>query len=125
MLSYQISSLKRLLSYDKSHEFKIIFQIKYSKETNDDVVIQKEKRIIFTTTINQARVLSKVIDDKYRNDPTIKEHVFIINEMKQVKSADIIDVISRMVNGEENQMISDDKMYLCNRMISIFEDEND
>lgn len=125
MLSYQISSLKRLLSYDKSHEFKIIFQIKYSKETNDDAVIQKEKRIIFTTTINQARVLSKVIDDKYRNDPTIKEHVFIINEMKQVKSADIIDVISRMVNGEENQMISDDKMYLYNRMIAIFDDEND
>ena len=98
MLAYQtpFSSLNRLLLNDKSPDFKIIIQINYTKEQND-ITIQKQKRIIFTTTTNNARVLSKVVNEKYTNDQSINEYAFNVSKLNQINIPDIIDVVSSLI----------------------------
>ena len=70
MFTYKtpITSSQGLLENDQSGNFKIIFEIKYKKKTNDEFVIQKQKKIIINTTINKDCLLSKKIDEQFANN---------------------------------------------------------
>lgn len=126
MLVYQtpMTSLNRLLLNDKSTEFKIIFQIKQTKE-HDDIIIEKQKEIIFKTTINKARVISKVINEKYIKDQSIDEHVFPVSKMNQMKISDIIDVVSTLIQRGGDQLIQEEKAHLYEQIMAIFDTDMD
>lgn len=126
MLAYQtpISSLNRLLSNDKSTDFKIILEIKYSKEQND-ILIQKQKRIIFQTTINKARVVSKVNNEHYTHDQTLNEYIFSFSKMNQITIADIIDVVSTMIEKDWYELIQEEKRNLYEQIMTIFDTDKD
>ena len=68
MFTYQTprSALQRLLINDQSGQFRIVIEIKYTNKQKDDIQIKKQKQIIINTTVNKARIISKVINDKYR-----------------------------------------------------------
>ena len=59
----QKSSYQRLLGNDISGALKIIIQVHYSEKTQDNLEIQKQKQIIINTTVNKARVISRLINE--------------------------------------------------------------
>ncbi len=129
MFVYQtpVSSLNRILSNDESGDFKIIIQIKYSKEENG-ITIQKQKQIIFKTTVNNARIISKVINDKYRKDQNIKEYVFNVSKLEEIKIEDIIEIVSTLIKERGNQNIQinqRDKRNIYDRIMTILDNEEE
>ena len=70
MFVYQtpISYFHRLLQNDKSGIFKIIINISSKEKINEELLIQKENKIIINTTVNKARVISKIITEEYINN---------------------------------------------------------
>ena len=72
-----ISCLRRLIENDKSDEFKIIFKlIKNDQASSLNSKNSKTERITINTTINQARTISKKINDIYLIDPTFNQYEF-------------------------------------------------
>lgn len=126
MFAYQtpISSLNRLLSNDKSTDFKIILEIKYSREQNG-ILIQQQKRIIFKTTINKARVVSKIINEHYTHDQTLNEYIFSVSKLNQIKITDIIDVVSTLIQKDGYELIQEEKRNLYEQIVAIFDTDKD
>ena len=90
--------MRRLVINDKSGDFKIIVKIEYTQNQNDEISIKKQKQIIINTTVNKARLLSRIIDEKYINDSKMNQYVFNLgNKIQNSNDNDKIqfeDVIS-------------------------------
>lgn len=66
--------LKRLLKHDDSDDFRIIIDLTQNNQKENSKGRQQEKKYIFNTTMNKARVVSRKIDEAYQVDPTISEY---------------------------------------------------
>lgn len=132
MFSYQapIESLKRILVNDKSGDFKIIVKIQYNKRLNDDFSIQKNSKIIINTTVNKARILSKIIDDKYSNNPNIDHYVFDLGNLNhdvqnKIHFSDIINIFKVLIDSDLKEIsISEEKRNVFNIILKILETGN-
>lgn len=129
MFVYQtpIESLKRLLINDKSRDFQIIVKIEYTQNQNDEIVIKKQKQIIINTTVNKARLLSRIIDEKYINDPKINQYVFnlgnmIQNENNKIQFEDVISIFKALIESDQKEVsISEEKKTLFNQILNILD----
>lgn len=117
--------LQRLLINDQSGNFKIIIAIKYTKKQNDDIEIQKQKKIIINTTVNKARLLSKKIDEQFVNDQRIDQYIFTLgNHNCQIE--DISDIMHSLIESNGNDVtINEDKRNLFNQILSILDNGGD
>ena len=91
--------MRRLVINDKSGDFKIIVKIEYTQNQNDEISIKKQKQIIINTTVNKARLLSRIIDEKYINDSKMNQYVFNLgniiqnaNENNKIQFEDVISM---------------------------------
>lgn len=66
--------LKRLPKHDDSDDFRIIIDLTQNNQKENSKGRQQEKKYIFNTTMNKARVVSRKIDEAYQCDPTISEY---------------------------------------------------
>lgn len=107
MLSYQvpISAYKRIIKNDKSDQFKIIINIK-NTDHNENISIEKHSQIMISTTINKARVISKVIDDMYSMDPSLNRFEFEFNNQNnpKIKIDEIIEIFKLILESVENEV---------------------
>lgn len=96
------SSLLRLIDYDYSNDFKIIVKINKTDDlkNDDNIQISKETTIIINTTINKARVISRNIDELYKNDQTINEYEIKLNNIKEKnKTGKIVDIFNILLKS--------------------------
>ena len=84
------SCLKRLVEYDDSDPFQIIFnltKLKQNFKNNEGQQLTNEEKIIINTTKNKARSISKKINDVQQVDPTISEYSFAFPEQLELETA--------------------------------------
>ena len=127
MFVYQIpiSYYQRLLQNDKSGNFKIIFNLKSNEKINEGVSIQKENKIIIDTTINKARVLSKIINEEYIKNQSIEQYVFDLDK-KEYKLSDFIYIIQIIIQCNPNEIqITEDKKNVYYHILNILDNEKE
>lgn len=132
MLVYQIpyTSFQRLFLNDTSGNFKIIVEMRYNKKQDDNIAIEETNKIVVNTTVNKARIISKVIDEKYKNNPNIKQYVFNLGNMFQDGNheqlfEDIIHIFHAIVESNGNYIsIPNDKKNLFDKIREVLENES-
>ena len=102
------SQLLRLIEFDDSNNFKIIFNVIEEQEQNDNnIQISKETHITFNTTINKARIISKIINEIYIVDQTIDRYEIKLENIKEnnivQKVVDIMNLLMKSI-GQEIQI---------------------
>lgn len=126
MFSYQApkSAFQRLLVNDRSGNFKIIIELNYTEKQNDDIEIQKQKRITINTTVNKARIISKAIDEQFSDNGKIDQYVFNLGDHKcQIK--DIAYIFRALIEGIGNEIsIAEDKKNILNQVLAILHNGN-
>ena len=129
MFVYQTpkTSFQRLLIHDQSGNFKIIVEIKYNKRQNDEIIIEKQKQIIINTTVNKARVISKIIDSQFLNNQNINEYVFSLGQMNEnvnYKSQfkDMIGIFHALIEGDGNEIkVPENQRNLLDQILNILD----
>lgn len=115
MISYitPITSLNRLIQNDFSGKFKIIIKIKRIDTQNESIIIERQNEISINSTINKARIISKIINDEYAKDPTISHYIFDISQIEEkihrkIKVDEIIEFFNTKINHLGEEMIKQD-----------------
>ena len=125
MLVYKtpIDNLQRLLK-NENNNFKIIINIKENEKLNDDFQIQDEKQITINTTINKARVLSKVINEEYINNPSINQYIFNI-ENEKFKFSDFIQILQKIIEFNNETEITEENQNVYHQILRILDNEKE
>ena len=122
------SSYQRLLYNDNSGKFKIIIQAKYNKITDDNFGIQeeKQKQIIMNTTVNKARILSRLINEQYKNDSNLDAYVFDFGTIDENEINEIANILQALIESNgDNVMISEKNRDIFYLILCILGNEND
>lgn len=95
------NSLKRLIDFDKSKEFKIIVTIENDQNQNDDkFVVSKQTKVVIKTSINKARVISANIDQSYQNDQSIDQYeIKLSNLTEKNKTQKVVQIFQLLLNS--------------------------
>ena len=95
------SQLLRLIEFDDSNNFKIIFNVIEEQEQNDNnIQISKETHITFNTTINKARIISKIINEIYIVDQTIDRYEIKLENIKENNIVQkVVDIMNLLMNS--------------------------
>lgn len=124
MFVYQTTpnKMQRILQYDSSANFKIIFNIERTI-LNDDYKIEERQQIVINTTVNKARVVSKKINDGYKKDPSIDQYVFDVEEpVKQMN--DFIFILQGIVECKINEnQVPEDKRNVYYQILTILDND--
>lgn len=133
MFVYQTpkTSFQRLLINDQSGQFRIVIEIKYTNKQKDDIQIEKQKQIIINTTVNKARIISKIIDEQFSNNKSIDQYVFTLEQLDQngnhkYRLEDIIHVFRALIESNGNEItVTKDEENLLNQILSFLDNGTD
>ncbi|KAK8840421.1 hypothetical protein M9Y10_030625 [Tritrichomonas musculus] len=127
----QKSSYQRLLVNDISGAFKIIIQVHYSEKTQDNLEIQKQKQIIINTTVNKARVISRLINEEYLKNSNVNSFVFDLgnllqNENHKYQIEHIINIFNSLLKSNcDDIVISENHRELFHHIMNILGNGNE
>ena len=79
---------------------------------------------MINTTVNKARIISKVINDKFLNDVNIDQYVFTVGD-HIFEINDIANIFCELLKSNGNDIsITEDKRNLLNQVLAILDDES-
>ena len=107
-------NILRLIQFDDSGNFKINVFINDYEKMNGDIQVNKKSKITFNTTLNKARIISKNIDQLYKEDNSLDHYDINFNDLQeQNKTQKIIEAFQLLLNSFGNSVnISNEQQHI-------------